>query len=77
MTKTTHSSRWPLPDPQLEEVVLNDLRALGESWKRPISEHSVRDESARLRRLLIDDGGLLQRFRRTLGLKRRAACPGR
>lgn len=56
-------------DSGLEALVLNDLAYLAESWTTPITEYSVMKESAVLRRLLVDNGAILQRYRRSIGLK--------
>ncbi len=54
----------------LARVVMSDLRYLGTGWHAPdIDEDVLRRDSAILRRLLIDNGGMLQRLRRQLGLR--------
>lgn len=56
-------------DHELQRRVVHDLQYLAESWKGKITEDSVKDESARLRRLLIDQRPTLQLHRKQLGLR--------
>lgn len=53
----------------LRSSVVGDLRALADSDLENGDEGVLRDASARLRRLLLDGGGTLQRYRRALGLR--------
>ncbi|HEV2068945.1 MAG TPA: hypothetical protein VGR26_04035 [Acidimicrobiales bacterium] len=53
----------------LRSSVVGDLRALAGSDLENGDEGVLRDASARLRRLLLDGGGTLMRYRRALGLR--------
>lgn len=61
------SKQRPNFDQELANWVAHDLMRFADSWRNEISEESVKDESARLRRLLID--GMLQRHRSQLSLR--------
>jgi len=53
----------------LTDSVLGDLAWLRDTDLKSADEGALRDLSARLRRLLIDGGGTLQRLRRANGLR--------
>lgn len=67
MTRNRDLSPQEMAD--LRSSVIGDLRALQASDLENGDEGVLRDASARLRRLLLDGGGTLMRFRRGTGLR--------
>ena len=61
------------PTPQqlrdLGDSVLGDLRWIDTANLQHADDGTLRELSARLRRLLVDGGGTLQRYRRAIGLR--------
>jgi len=65
MEQSKHQS--PVSD--LGQSVRSDLEYLAKNWTRSLDEATVRRDSAVLRRLLLDGGGTLRRYRQELRLK--------
>jgi len=73
------------PRSDLGESVCSDLEYLARNWVRSLDEATVRRDSTVLRRLLLDKGGTLRRYRKEMGaggeprvraIDLRAAVPG-